>query len=268
MTNTLKSRVRIKPITDAHSRRAGERMVLLINDVEVAFRWIPPGRFTAGSPRDEEGRFNDETLHDVILTQSYWLAETPTTQRLWKAVTGRNPSEFKGDDRPVEKVSWRSCVNFIGRLNSMFRTLGRYFRLPTEAEWERACRAGAKCERRVELYRLAWDYSVSVPNLEQLAWYNRNSGGQTHPVASKEPNAWGLYDMLGNVWEWCADWYGEYPSGTVTDPTGPRYGSNRVLRGGSWRSISWLCRPANRDYCVPTQHLCNNGFRLLLTDER
>ena len=233
-----------------NARQAGECVMLKIKGVEVAFRWIPAGSFDMGSS-------DDEPVHKVILTKGYWLAEIPTTQRLWKAVMGANTSNFEGDGLPVENISWNDCQDFICRLNSFFRSSGRVFRLPTEAEWEYACRAGTTGE-----------YNVPGESLDNLGWYDGNSNDTTHPVGGKRPNAWGLYDMHGNVWEWCADWYGDYPSGTVTDPTGPSNGSRRVLRGGSWFDGARDCRSASRDCNHPANrdYYCY-GFRLLLTDE-
>ena len=243
------------------SRPAGERMVLGIKGIEVAFRWIQPDSFDMGGA-DDEADSDEKPVHKVIITKGFWLAETPTTQRLWKSVMGLNPSKFKGDDLPVEMVSWHECNDFIGRLNSSLRSssnstkLGR-FRLPTEAEWEYACRAGTRGK-----------YNVAGASLDSLGWYDDNSGGKTHAVGGKRANAWGLYDMHGNVWEWCADWDGDYPSGTVTDPTGPSSGSCRVLRGGSWYYFARNCRSANRFYGVPASRRSSRGFRLLLTDEQ
>jgi formylglycine-generating enzyme required for sulfatase activity len=171
---------------------------------------------------------------------------TPVTQGLWRLVMGNNPSYFKGPDLPVESVSWDEVQDFIAKLNQMLGT--NNLRLPTEAEWEYACRAGTTGAR----YR----------ELDKIAWYDDNSGGKTHPVGKKAPNAWGLYDMLGNVWEWCQDWYGAYPFGSVTDPTGFLTGSIRVNRGGSWYYNARYVRAAIRGCDVPRARYGALGFRL------
>jgi len=165
-----------------------------------------------------------------------------------------NPSEFKdvSDDCPVENVSWEECQGFIKRLNLMEGT-GSY-RLPTEAEWEYACRAGSTT---------CFCFGISESGLNAYAWYDKNSKGRTHPVGRKKPSAWGLYDMHGNVWEWCQDWYGDYPSGSVTNPIGPSSGSNRVVRGGSWLNPASGCRAANRAVNSPERGCNYIGFRLL-----
>ena len=194
------------------------------------FASIPAGKFMMGSPTSETGRYSGETQHEVAISKSFELLTTPVTQALWSAVMGSNPSHFKGPDRPVENVSWNDAQEFIAKLNKMVGTT--FYRLPTEAEWEYACRAGTKEARYGEL--------------DEIAWNEKNSGGETHPVGQKKPNAWGLYDMIGNVEEWCQDWHGSYPSGSVTDPTGPMSGPSRVNRGGSWNHGAECCRSAGR----------------------
>ena len=175
------------------------------------------------------------------------MAETEVTQGQWKGVMGDNPSEFKGDDRPVENVSWDDCQKFIVKVNAQLA--GERLRLPTEAEWEYACRAGT-----------GGAYG-GTGNLDEMGWYDGNSGRRTHPVKQKRPNAWGLYDMHGNVWEWCADRYGEYPSGSATDPTGPSDGGGRVIRGGGWNGVARDCRSASRGGYEPGFRGHSLGFR-------
>jgi len=195
------------------------------------------------------GDSEEQPVHGVTLTKAFDLQTTEVTQGQWKAVMGDNPSHFtKGDDYPVEKVSWHDAQAFLKKLNTM--DPGKNYRLLTEAEWEYACRAGTTGERYGEL--------------DAIAWYDKNSGGRTHPVGQKQPNAWGLYDMLGNVWEWCADWYGEnyYANSPSTDPRGPSSGSYRVLRGGSWYNSAFYTRSAyrcrnNPAYCYSDYY----GFR-------
>ncbi|HEX2687950.1 MAG TPA: formylglycine-generating enzyme family protein [Kofleriaceae bacterium] len=192
--------------------------------VEQRMRWIPPGAFLMGSPEDELGRFpNEGPQHTVMLTRGYWLGETPVTQALWAAVMGENPSRFRGEEpedleRPVEQVSWDDCQAFLERLNQQVVGLGA--RLPTEAEWERACRGGTEGATWVgELSR-----EIRAPELDAIAWYGGNSDEETHPVGRKAPNPYGLYDLLGNVYEWCADATDEretlrsYTSAQAVDP--------------------------------------------------
>ncbi|HPC91616.1 MAG TPA: bifunctional serine/threonine-protein kinase/formylglycine-generating enzyme family protein [Myxococcota bacterium] len=227
------------------ARKRGDERIARIHEM-LRFVRIPAGTFMMGSPKEEDGRYSDEKQHKVTLTSPFEMMVTPVTQSLWQFVMGNNPSHFKGPDLPVERVSWNDVQDFIGKLNQMLGT--NNLRLPTEAEWEYACRAGTTA---------AW-----YGELDKIAWYGDNSGGKTHPVGTKAPNAWGLYDMLGNVWEWCQDWYGAYPSGSVTDPTGPSTGSYRVFRGGSWSSRAWVVRAAYRHYDDPGYRSDALGLRL------
>jgi formylglycine-generating enzyme required for sulfatase activity len=203
----------------------------------ISLRWVPAGRFMMGSPSGEEGRAFDETQFEVSLSRGFFLAETECTQAQWEAVMGSNPSYFKGSERPVERVSWGQTVEFCLRLTVRQRGEGILpdgweWRLPTEAEWECAARAGTTGPRHGEL--------------DAIAWHAGNSGGQSHPVKQKAANAWGLHDMMGNVWEWCSDWYGTYPTGIVTDPAGQSWVSDRLCRGGSWSRGTWAARSAYR----------------------
>ena len=224
-----------------------------IAGVEVKFRFCPPGRFTMGSPESEEGRLSGEgPQHEVELTRGLWLGEMLVTQRLWQAVMGSNPSEFKGPERPVECVSWDGCTGFLGKANGT--QPGLEVRLPTEAEWEYACRAGTTGPT----YRGVND----AKTLDAIAWYGANSGRETHPVGKKAANPWGLYDMLGNVWEWCSDWLAAYAAGRTVDPTGPATGSKRVNRGGSWYDVARVARAAGRDAGAPDSQHDILGFRL------
>lgn len=208
---------------------------------------IPAGNFTMGSTNGE----NDEKpVHDVVISRSFEMGKYEVTQEQWEAVMGNNPSYFKGDGRlPVERVSWEDVQQFISALNSRSRKY--IYRLPTEAEWEYAARAGSR-----------GDYAG---NLDAMAWYGSNSGSKTHSVGGKQPNAFGLYDMHGNVYEWCSDWYGNYSSGTVTDPSGASSGSYRVFRGGGCGSDAALCRLADRNISTPDNRGNYLGFRLLRT---
>lgn len=223
--------------------------------MDMKFVWIPPGEFMMGSPEDEPGRDHDENQHKVIITEGFFMQRTPVTQGQWKTVMGNNPSYFDeyGDDYPVERVSWDDAQEFIKKLSRMD---GRQYRLPTEAEWEYACRAGTTTP--------FWT-GDSDADLAQAGWYGGNSGKKTHPVGRKEPNAFGLYDMHGNVWEWCSDWFGDYPADSVTDPIGPSTGYNRVLRGGGWLSDAGYCRSACRLHVSPADRFNDLGFRMVRT---
>jgi formylglycine-generating enzyme required for sulfatase activity len=213
----------------------------------MEFVRIPAGEFIMG----EGGG------HSVILTQDFWMGRYPVTQAYWKAVMGNTPGHFKGDNHPVDSVSWDDVQDFIKVLNKMIGE-SRYC-LPTEAQWEYACRAGTTT---------AYYTGDSEEDLTRAGWYEKNSGSQTHPVGEKEPNAWGLYDMHGNVFEWCNDWYGAYPSGTVTDPAGPVSGSLRVIRGGAWDFDAGYCRSASRYWRDPADRGGYLGFRLVLLPGR
>jgi len=211
---------------------------------------IPSGSFLMGSPSSEKGRDSDEVQHRVTISKGFWMGKYEVTQEQWQSIMGSNPSHCKGDNRPVENVSWNSVQIFIRKLN---RQTGKRFRLPTEAEWEYACRGGTDT---------TYCFGDGAGQLLQYAWYVENSGDQTHPVGQKKPNAWGLYDMHGNVCEWCQDWYGKYPSGSVTDPTGPSSGFVRVLRGGSGANYARGCRSENRSWGYPSSWVNSLGFRL------
>ena len=233
----------------AHGRdEFGRWSVIEIAGVSVRMRWIEPGTFLMGSPKNETGRDDDEgPQHAVTLSEGYWLAETPCTQALWRAVMRENPSEFKGNDRPVESVSWNDVSQFIAKVNAAHPELG--MRLPTEAQWEYAARAGTTQARYGEL--------------DAIAWYDGNTNGETRPVGQKAPNAWGLYDVLGNVWEWCHDGMRAYDSGHAYDPIGGTVeGTDRVLRGGCWGGSARSVRAAIRNRVAPSDRFPFYGFRL------
>jgi formylglycine-generating enzyme required for sulfatase activity len=220
------------------------------NSIGMELVYIKPGSFMMGSPTGEANRGGDERQHRVTLTAGFHMGVTEVTQAEWGAVMGTNPSYFKGDDRPVEQVSWHDAVAFCEELS---RREGRRYRLPTEAEWEYACRAGSTT---------AFSFGNSESDLGQYGWYGSNSGDQTHPVAQKKPSAWGLHDMHGNVWEWCRDWHSDYTSSATTDPNGAQTGMDRVLRGGSWGSGAQFCRSANRDGGSPGYRNYGFGIRV------
>ena len=237
---------------------------LKVKGCEQRMRWIPPGQFLMGSPNEEEERRNDETLHEVILTRSFWLAETTCTQALWQQIMGDNPSHFKGEDLPVENVSWNDVNSFLSKLNERKPGLGLC--LPTEAQWEYACRAG-----RQTPFWFGDNITTDQVNYHGNEPYNDGEKGiyraKTLAVKAMVPNGWGLYLMHGNVWEWCADWYGDYPSTQAVDPKGPETGRYRVLRGGSWVSNGRSVRSAYRYLFEPEYRRFSTGFRLALGQE-
>jgi formylglycine-generating enzyme required for sulfatase activity len=237
----------------------------ITNSIGVKLVLIPKGTFMMGSPVSEELRQEDETQYEVTISKDYYLGVYEVTQAQYEKVIGKNPSRFQGAivdnenaDLPVENVSWDEAVKFCKKLSDLpeEKKTGRVYRLPTEAEWEYACRAGSKT---------AYSFDDEEGLLPEYGWFNRNSSDRTHTVGLLEPNAWGLYDMHGNVWEWCSDRHGEYPKGAVSDPTGPKVGSDRVNRGGSWYNEAAYCRSAYRYWNAPVVRNYSLGFRLALS---
>ena len=225
------------------------------NGISIEMVRVEAGTFTMGATREMKDPYDDEKpTHKVTLTNDYYIGKYEVTQALWQAVMGNNPSNFNGDNLPVEKVSWDDCQEFISKLNKM---TGKKFRLPTEAEWEYAARGGKKSR--------GYQYSGSN-NLSDVAWYTSNSGYKTHTVGSKQANELGIYDMTGNVLEWCQDWYGKYSSFSQTNPTGATSGSNRVFRGGGWHGSAWNCRSSCRSSYSPGYRYINLGLRLILSE--
>ena len=246
-----------------------KNMTIPLSDtVSLDMIWIEPGTFMMGSPTDELGRDSDETQHQVTLTRGYWLGTYEVTQAQYEAVMGTNPSYFKGADFPVEKVSWYNAMDFCAKLTDIERAAGRLpegyeYTLPTEAQWEYACRA--ETTTALNSGKNLSDKN-KCPEMDEVGWYEYNSDSTTHPVGQKMPNAWGLYDMHGNVFEWCLDWYGSYPSSAVTDPKGSSSGSYRVIRGGSWNFNAYSCRSAYRFDSTPSDFNRNYfGFRVALS---
>ncbi|MDM8522623.1 C25 family cysteine peptidase [Desulfococcaceae bacterium HSG8] len=235
------------------------------NSLGMTFNLIPAGTFMMGSPEDEPGRDSDETQHQVTLTQGFYMQITEVTQGQWKAVTGSYPPELYftecGDNCPVERVSWNDVQDFISKMNQ--RGEGTY-RLPTEAEWEYAARAGTNTPFYFGQC-LSTDQGNYDGNYPLAGCPEGEYKSETIPVASLGANAWGLYDMHGNVWEWCQDWYGSYPAGSLTDPTGPTTGSYRVTRGGCWGNSAAPCQSAFRSYYSPGARNDDRGFRLVLS---
>lgn len=240
----------------------GRYAEITIDGVRQRFRWIEPGRFVMGSPASEPERRSDEVQHTVTLSRGFWLADTACSQAFWQAVTGSNPSHFQDDPRnPVENVSWHDAQAFIADLNR--RLPGLPARLPCEAEWEYACRAGTTSP-----FSFGANVTPDQVNYDGQSPYAGGKKGRyrerTVPVGSLPSNAWGLHEMHGNVLEWCADWYGEYPTSGGLDPQGPQKGDSRVLRGGSWNTLGGFVRSASRDWRGPGIRLNDFGFRLAL----
>jgi len=268
-------------------RLAGESDIVdLGEEIKLELVWVPPttseewlslsdGKdcFLMGSPKEEEGRFRDEVQHPVRLTKGFWMAKYSVTQAQYERVMGATPSHFKRtekvgflkktkhtlSDHPAGKISWDDAIEFCKRLTEQEQKKGRLseggaYTLPTEAQWEYACRAGTT--------------GKYAGDLDEMAWYSSNSGKTPHPVGTKNPNAWGLSDMHGNVWEWCLDRYGDYHSESETDPSGPLSGSNRVFRGGSWCYDDSYCRSAYRNYDSPEDTYYYLGFRPVLVQKK
>ena len=225
----------------------GQNKVFTVKGVSFKMIAVKGGTFQMGN---DYGYDAEMPVHQVTLSD-YYIGETEVTQELWNAVMGSNPSNLTGNMQcPVEQVSWNDCQTFISRLNEL---TGATFRLPTEAQWEYAARGGNQAQGRM--------YSGSN-TIDNVAWYTSNSSSTTHPVKTKAPNELGIYDMSGNVWEWCSDWYGSYSSAAQTDPTGPSTGSYRVCRGGGWNGYASGCRVAGRFHDAPTISYFSLGLRL------
>ncbi|MBR5691119.1 MAG: formylglycine-generating enzyme family protein, partial [Verrucomicrobia bacterium] len=254
-------RVALSPITNNM-----DITIPLSNTVSLDMIWIKPGTFMMGSPENELGRSDDEVQHQVTLTKGYWLGKYEVTQAQYEAVTGSNPANFKGSNRPVENVNWFDAVNFCEKLTEIEKAAGRLpegyeYTLPTEAQWEYACRAGTAAA--LNSGKNLSDES-ECSEMDEVGWYGYNSDNETHSVGQKMPNAWGLYDMHGNVWEWCLDKYEDYPTSSVTDPVGPDTGVHRVKRGGSLDLIAGSCRSAYRNSYSPEGRDFIFGFRVAL----
>jgi formylglycine-generating enzyme required for sulfatase activity len=224
------------------------------NGISLELALVPAGKFTLGSWEHERLRGADEgPEHEVTFVRAFYVARYEVTQEQYQAVMGANPSAAQGAKFPVEQVTWDEAQEFCRKASA--RT-GKTVRLPTEAEWEHACRAGTESR---------YSFGNDESGLDDAAWYWNNSFKQTHAVGERKPNAWGLYDMHGNVWEWCQDFYGEYSAQSVRDPQGPAEGKYRVLRGGSWYTLAPFCRSAFRFYSLPTVRLGYVGFRVVAT---
>ncbi len=253
--STTRTPVGSSPVTtsSSQSRPAMQNKTFTVNGVSFTMVAVEGGTFTMGATSEQgsDALDSEKPAHSVTLS-SYYIGQTEVTQELWQAVMGSNPSKFKGVYKPVEQVSCDDCQQFINRLNSL---TGEQFKLPTEAQWEYAARGGK--------HSRAYKYSGSN-SIGDVAWYGDNSGSQTHNVATKQANELVLYDMNGNVWEWCCDWYGDYSSGSQTDPAGPATGSDRVFRGGGWFNYARNCRVSYRGHFSPVDRGNDLGFRLAL----
>ena len=242
--------------TSSVSSGSNEISIPVKDGITIGMVKVEAGTFMMGATSEMQKPYNDEKpVHQVTLTNNYYMGKYEVTQSLWQTVMGSNPSKFKGDDLPVERVSWNDCQEFISKLNSM---TGRKFRLPTEAEWEYAARGGKKTR--------GCQYSGSS-NISKVAWYDDgNSGRKTHPVGTKQANELGIYDMTGNVLEWCQDRYSSYLSSSQTNPIGANSGSHRVRRGGSWDYAAVYCRSSYRYSDRPDRRNGDLGFRLVLSE--
>jgi formylglycine-generating enzyme required for sulfatase activity len=237
------------------------------NSLGMEFVLIPGGTFIMGSPTDEPHHFKNEVQHKVTITKPFYMQTTEVTLKQWWALMGK---KFFGrrrgsHDMPVARVSWHDCMKFIKKLNGLNQ--GTY-RLPTEAEWEYACRAGSTTAYGwgKTIYCNDAMYGNNTRKANECVDYIKTMGladDQAAPVEHYKPNAWGIYDMHGNLWEWCQDWYGDYPHGSVVDPRGPDSGSNKLRRGGSWVGFGYRCRSANRAYANPSVKFKSTGFRLV-----
>ena len=231
-----------------------QNQTITVDGVSFKMIAVEGGTFQMGSPESDTEAYDDEKPQHEVTLSNYYIGETEVTQELWETVMGSNPSKLKGPKLPVEKVSWDDCQAFIGKLNAQ---TGKTFRLPTEAEWEYAARGGKKSK----------GYTYSGSNaIGDVAWHLDNSGNTTHEVGTKQANELGIYDMSGNVWEWCQDWYGEtyYKNSSTTDPQGPASGTSRVLRGGSRYDFAQCCRVAYRSNYYPDHRNSYRGLRLVL----
>lgn len=223
-----------------------------VNGVVFNMIAVEGGIYTMGT-NDAPGSEKDESPAHCVTLDNFYIGETEVTQELWSAVMGSNPSGYNSNPQlPVESVSWFECLDFIEKLNEL---TGENFKMPTEAQWEYAARGGKKSKGTL--------YSGS-DSIADVAWYKDNSQETTHPVKQKLPNELGLYDMSGNVWEWCSDWYGDYPADACKNPVGPQEGRNRVVRGGSWLVEPAICRPSDRSFGTPKGGGCVVGLRLAL----
>ncbi|MBI5723299.1 MAG: formylglycine-generating enzyme family protein [Planctomycetes bacterium] len=241
--------------TQPSTQPAKELILDLGNKVTMKLVLIPAGKFKMGSLEDEKGRIKDEgPQREVAISNPFYLGIYEVTQEQYEQVMGKNPSQFKAPANPVDSVPWADAVEFCKELS---QKAGKTVMLPTEARWEYACRAGSKTR---------FCYGDDENKLDDYAWYDKNSGNKTHPVGQKKANDWGLYDMHGNVWEWCSDWYADsYENVKNEDPQGPDSGTRRILRGGGWSGTVYFCRSATRrGWSLPSSRSSYFGFRVVV----
>ena len=244
-----------QPVVQAPIANSDNISIPVKDGISIDMVRVEAGTFTMGATAEMKDPYDDEKpTHRVTLTNDYYIGKYEVTQALWQTVMGNNPSKFKGDNLPVEQVSWDDCQKFLSKLN---RITSKTFRLPTEAEWEYAARGGNKSR--------GYQYSGSN-NLLDVAWFKDNSGSKTHAVGTKQANELGIYDMSGNVWEWCQDWFGAYSTSTQVNPTGANSGSRRVDRGGSWYNFARRCRSSFRNIYPPGDPNDGIGLRLVLSE--
>ena len=243
-------------LSSSGSSLSGNALTIPVkNGINIEMVKVEAGSFNMGATPEMKSPYEvEKPVHRVTLTNNYYVGKYEITQALWQAVMGSNPSHFKGDALPVEQVSWKDCQKFITKLN---RLTGKNFRLPTEAEWEYAARGGNKSR--------GYRYSGSN-TIDDVAWYENDALSQTHPVGTKQPNELEIYDMTGNVMEWCQDWYGSYSSSPQVNPTGAASGSYRVVRGGGWSDSARDCRTSDRDFISPGGRSSDLGLRLVLSE--
>jgi formylglycine-generating enzyme required for sulfatase activity len=242
------------------------------NSLGMTFVLIPAGTFDMGSPPDEPHRNKDEVGHQVTISKPFYMQTTEVTRGQWKSLMGWNlfgRKRGKSRDKPKTKVSWHDGMRFVEKLNALNEGV---YRLPTEAEWEYACRAGGQeaysWGKTIECSRAMYgNNELKAPDCQPYVKTKGLPLDEPAPVMSYPPNAWGLYDMHGNVWEWCSDWYAKYPEDSVIDPSGPTSGKDKVRRGGSWFKHGWLCRSANRNYSHPASRYTTTGFRVVMDAE-
>ncbi len=258
---------RLAPLAPPAEPEPGSVFYLPAGETHLKFVWVSPGAFQMGTPEDEEGRYDWELGVHTVRLEGFWMAAAPVTQAQYAAVMGTNPSGFQGEEhgdepaRPVEQVSWGDAMAFCEKLTAKANAAGCRIALPSEAQWEYACRAGSTTR---------YGFGDSEAQLGDYAWYGENSEGQTHPVGQKRPNAWNLYDMHGNVWEWCRDTWHVTCEGAPDDGSAwvDDKGTSRVFRGGSWDSDARYCRSAYRLYYTPDFRIHFVGFRVLTVPSR
>jgi formylglycine-generating enzyme required for sulfatase activity len=229
------------------------------NSVPLVLVKIPAGTFLMGSSEQEAGHeFNEAPPHKVTITKDFYIGKYEVTQAQWKSLVETNPSVFPGDELPVNKVSWMDCQKFIYKLRAHTKDNG--FRLPTEAEFEYACRAGTTTST-------FFGDNPSEDIMKEYVWFRANSEYEIHPVGMLKPNPWGLHDIMGNVWEWCSDWYFFYPDSEQTDPQGPGFGQEKVIRGASWSGRTEWIRSADRGKFPPKDAYHTGGFRIVWQEQ-